>query len=61
MASGKIQVHDITRSTDAWDRDIVCVYIKNRNNESCMWKKIIITLTTVIELEYDWKEILGDD
>ena len=61
MCSGKIKISEITRETDIMEREIICVYIENSKKESCIWKKILITLTNLIEMEYDWKEILGDD
>ena len=42
-------------------KEFTYVYIRNKNKESCLWKKIIITWNNVIEMEYDWTKIIGYD
>lgn len=37
------------------------VFVKNRKNEHCLWKKVTITWNNVIESEYDWTKVIGHD
>ena len=57
--NGHARICDILNTTDSSSRDITYVYVENDRRESCLWKKIIVTWTNIIELEFDWKEVLG--
>lgn len=59
LFKGVVQISEILNYTDDDGRDITFVYVMNRRRESCIWKKIIVTLNNIIELEFDWKEVIG--
>mgnify|MGYP000426321528 CR=1 FL=1 len=59
--NGKATINKIEYETDNKGREITYVFVSNDRYEFCLWKKIVITWNNVIELEYDWNEILGHD
>ena len=59
IQGGKVRINKIHTEIDEIGRDVAYIYVCNKSNESCKWKKIVVLTNNVIEIEYDWKEILG--
>lgn len=53
-----VKINKIHTEVDSIGRDVGYIYISNNHNESCKWKKIIVTTNNIVEIEYDWKSIL---
>lgn len=60
VCGSSIKICRMLGKTDKYGRQITYVYVENIHGENCLWKKIIATQNNVIELEYDWKKIIGD-
>lgn len=61
VCGGKVKINRMLGKTDRYGRQITYVYVENRQGENCLWKKIVATQNNVIELEYDWVKIIGDE
>lgn len=58
---GNAKISKIINLKNDRGKEVTYVYICNKKNESCLWKRIVITDNNIIEMEYDWNETLGYD
>lgn len=61
ICNGAATISKIETEVTDTDKEITYVYVKNRKNEHCLWKKVIAMWNNVIENEYDWTQIIGND